>query len=391
MEPGRVKVLLAESGRAVGGTERVVWELATRLSSSRYDVMVWLSSDPGIDELAAAMTARGLAVERVREVESRWDWKGMFETWRRLRALKPGLLHIHHVWPSADRYLPTIARNAGVPHLIVTEHIVGHPNSRSQRALKRMELADADAVTAVSQAVGHSLVRDYGVARNRVKVVPNGADLPDEDAEWPRARMIRSEMGTGMYRPLWVCAARLEEQKGHTILLDALAKLRQSGLDFTVAFAGDGSLRTALEERAAGLGLASRVRFLGQLDEVGPWLQAADAVVLPSLWEGLPLTLLEAMARGRPVIASAVGGVPEAVEDGVHGRLVPAGNAEALANALAEFHRAPDAARQMGARAVDRVREQFTWQRVVENFEAVYDDVLGLASFAPTRAAKGIR
>jgi glycosyltransferase involved in cell wall biosynthesis len=385
VDPGRVKVLLAESGRAVGGTERVVWELATRLSNSRYEVVVWLSNSPGVDELAGALKARGLTVERVKEVESRWDLKGMFETWRRLRKLKPALLHIHHVWPSADRYLPTLARNAGVQHLVVTEHIVGHPNSRSQRALKRMELIDADAVTAVSAAVGDSLVRDYGVARQRVRVVPNGADLPNEDGEWPEARTIRAEMGTGMFRPLWVVAARLEEQKGHAVLLDALVRVRQMNLDFVVAIAGDGSLRKSLEERVMGLGLHGRVRFLGQVEEVGPWLLAADAVVLPSLWEGLPLSLLEAMARGRPVVASAVGGIPEAVEDGVHGRLVPPNDPKALAEALAGIHRMADAARQMGLRGAERVRERYTWQKVVENFEAVYDDVLGLASFAPAR------
>jgi glycosyltransferase involved in cell wall biosynthesis len=391
VDAGRVRVVLAESGRAVGGTERVVWELATRLSGSRYDVVVWLSSDPGVDELAHELAGRGIAVERVREVESRWDWKGMFDTWRRLRKLKPSLLHIHHVWPSADRYLPSLARNAGVPHVVVTEHIVGRPNSDAQRTLKRMELIDADAVTAVSAAVGDSLVKDYGVARQRVRVVPNGADLPDDDGEWPEARTIRAEMGTGMFRPLWVCAARLEEQKGHLVLLDALTRVRQMGLDFVVALAGEGSRRAALESRTEALGLSARVRFLGQLEDVGPWLTAADLVVLPSLWEGLPLTLLEAMARARPVVASAVGGIPEAVEDGVHGRLVPPADPEALANALAEMHRKPDAARQMGIRGAERVRERFTWQRVVENFEAVYDDVLGLASFGPAQGPKGPR
>jgi glycosyltransferase involved in cell wall biosynthesis len=379
----RVRVLLAESGRALGGTERVVWELATRLPAQRYDVMVWLSASPEVDEMAAALDARGIPVERVPEIESRWDWRGMLATWRRLRQLRPSVLHVHHVWPSADRYLHGLARAAGVPHVVVTEHIVGHPNSEAQRRLKHAELAGADAVTAVSGAVADSLARDYGVARSALRVVPNGADPPDEDAEWPAARAFRAELGLGMYRPLWVCAARLEEQKGHAVLLDALARLRGRSLDFVVALAGEGSLRGVLERRAAELGLGAKVRFLGQVETLGPLLMAADLVVLPSLWEGLPLTLLEAMARGRPVVASAVGGVPEVIDDGVHGRLVPPGDAAALALALEECHHKPDAARQLGARAADRVRREFTWARVVESFEAVYDDVLGLASFTP--------
>lgn len=389
MATGRVKLVLAESGSAVGGTERVVWELATRLPASRYDVRVWLGTAPGVDEFAAALENRGIAVERVPEVGSRWDWRRMLSTWHRLRRDHPALLHLHHVWPSADRYLPALARGAGIPHLVVTEHIVGHPNSAAQRSLKRHELSGADAVTAVCGAVADSIARDYSLPRTRVRVVPNGADLPNEGAEWPAARRVRESLGAGVLRPLWVCAARLEEQKGHAVLLDAAARVRERGIDFVLALAGGGSLRPALEARAGELGLAERVRFLGRVDAIGPLLLAADACVLPSLWEGLPLSLLEAMARGRPVVASAVGGVPETIEDGVHGRLVPAGDASALAAVLEEFQRRPDAARQLGTRAAERVRQRYTWARVIEAFEAVYDDVLGLASFTPAGPGGG--
>ena len=384
----RVSLVLAESGTAVGGTERVLWELATRLPASRFRLQVWLSTAPGVDEFAAALAERGIPVTRLAEVDSRRDWKGMLATWRALRRARPGLFHIHHVWPAADRYLAALADLAGVPRLVVTEHIEGRAHSDAQVRLKRRELARADAVTAVSAAVADSLVRDYGVDRALVRVVPNGADLPDDDAEESRARRFREWLGAGTLRPLWVCAGRLEEQKGQDVLLEALAEVRRRGLEFTVALAGEGSQRAALERRVESLGLASQVRLLGQLDDVAPLLAAADAVVLPSRWEGLPLGLLEALVRGRPVVASAVGGIPEVVEDGVHGRLVPPGDSIALADALESFHRKPDAALRLGRRGAQRVREGYTWPRVVEAFEAVYDEVLGLASFAPeaTRA-----
>jgi glycosyltransferase involved in cell wall biosynthesis len=392
MTTGRVKLVLAESGVAVGGTERVVWELATRLPVKRYDVRVWLPRAAGVDEFAAALEARGIPVDRVDEIGSRWDWRGMLSTWNLLRRVRPGLLHLHHVWPSADRYLPALARSAGVEHLVITEHIVGHPNSEAQRVLKRAELAGAEAVTAVCGAVADSIARDYALPRERVRVVPNGADAPDEAAEWPAAREARETLGAGIFKPMWVCAARLEEQKGHAVLLEAAARVRARGIDFVLVFAGEGSLRDALEARTRELDLADQVRFLGRVEAIGPLLLAADACVLPSLWEGLPLSLLEAMARGRPVVASAVGGVPEAIEDKVHGRLVPPGDATMLAQVLEEFHLRPDAARQLGVRAAERVRQRYTWQKVVEEFEAVYDDVLGLASFTPAgRERRGAR
>ena len=378
-----MSVLLAESGRAMGGTERVVWELATRLPRERFDVTVWLPGAPGVDELAASLEAREVRVERVSEVESRWDWPGMFFTWRRLKRRRPALLHLHHVWPASDRYLPSLAEAAGVPHLVLTEHIVGQPHSAGQKLLKRRELARADAVTAVAGAVADSLVADYGVPRERIRVVPNGADPPAEGEEGEAARRMRQNLGASAIRPLWVCAARLEEQKGHAVLIEALAEVKRRGLDFVVALAGEGSLRAALERSVAERGLADHVRFLGMVEEIGPLLSAADAVVMPSRWEGLPLTLLEALARGRPVVASAVGGIPEVIEDRVSGRLVPAGDVAALTEALEWLHRRADLAAALGREGAARVRESFTWERVVQAFEEVYDEVLGLASFAP--------
>jgi glycosyltransferase involved in cell wall biosynthesis len=390
-ETARLKLLLVESGTSVGGTERVVWELATRLPAARWDVRVWLSPAPGVDEFAAALEARGLPVARIAEVDSRWDWGGMLGTWRRLVRERPDLVHVHHVWPAADRYLAALADAAGAPTLVVTEHIEGRPHSRGQRRLKRRELERAQVVTAVSAAVADSLVRDYGVDRARVRVVPNGADLPDEEREHSAARVVRERMGAGAARPLWVCAGRLEEQKGQDVLLDALAELRRRGLQFVAVLAGDGSLRATLGARARALGLESHVRFPGQVEDLGPLLAAADAVVMPSRWEGLPLVLLEALIRARPVVASAVGGIPEVVTDGEHARLVAPGDVNALADALEGFHRGRDAALRLGRRGAARVREAYTWPRVVEAFEAVYDEVLGLASFAPAGARRGAR
>ena len=389
-EDRRLTVLLAESGRSVGGTERVVWELATRLSPQRFAVRVWLSDAPGVNEFAEALQGRGIAVDRIAEVDSRWDWKGMLRTWNALRRIEPDVLHVHHVWPAADRYLAMLARAAGVKRLVVTEHIVGTSHSGGQRALKRDEIERADAVTAVCGAIAETLVRDYGVSREQIRIVPNGADLPDEAAEQPVARRWRERFGASLIRPLWVVPARLEEQKGHAVLFAALAEIWKRGLDFSVALAGDGSLRNDLEQRALSLGLANKIHFLGQLEDVGSLLTAADAVVLPSLWEGLPLALLEALVRARPVTATAVGGVPEVLEDDVHGQLVPPGDAIALADALERFHRKPDRAMRLGRTGAERVRADFTWRAVVQGFEGLYDDVCGLATFSPAESGRAV-
>ncbi|HET7224968.1 MAG TPA: glycosyltransferase family 4 protein [Candidatus Eisenbacteria bacterium] len=377
-----VKVVLAESGQAVGGTERVVWELATRLPRERFDVRVWLSDVPAVDPFADALAARDVPVRRVAEVDSRWDFRGMIRTWRALRRDPPALLHVHHVWPASDRYLASLADAAGIEHLVVTEHIEGEPHSPAQTALKRGELARADAVTAVSAAVADSLVRDYRADRARIRLVPNGADPPPAD-EALAARRLRIELGASLTRPLWACVGRLEKQKGQDVLLDALALVRDAGLEFVVALAGEGTMRKSLETRVARLGLGERVRFLGRLDDAGALLAASDLVVMPSRWEGQPIVLVEAMMRGRAVVASAVGGIPEVLEDDVHGRLVPPTDAPVLARVLADLHHRGDLVARYGRAGGARAAQDYTWTRVVQQYEAVYDEVLGLASFAP--------
>lgn len=380
----RVDLVVAASDARLGGTERLIWELGTRLPEARFAVSVWLPEAPTADELAGSLVERGVAVARIPEVASRWDWRGNLALWSRLRRERPVLLHLHQVSQDAHDHLAALARAAGVPHLVLSEHGVGAAAPSALRARPRPELRRADAVTAVCTAAAEALIRDHGMERSRVRVVGNGADPPDEEREWPAARRLRDDLGVGPFRPLWVCAARLEEQKGHAVLLEALALLQGRGLDFVVVLAGEGALREALEARVAQARLEGRVRFAGQVESLGPLLLAADGCVLPSLWEGLPLSLLEALTRARPVVASRVGGLPDVIEDGVGGRLVPAGDAEALAGVLEEFHRKPDAARRLGRAGAARVRSDFTWARIVEGFEAVYDEVLGLASFAPT-------
>jgi glycosyltransferase involved in cell wall biosynthesis len=125
---------------------------------------------------------------------------------------------------------------------------------------------------------------------------------------------------------------------------------------------------------------------VGQLDDVGGLLAAADGVIVPSRWEGLPLVLLEAMARGRPIVASAVGGVADAIEDGVTGTLVPPDDAAALAVALENLHRRADRAWRLGQAAAEVARERYSWHAVVDEFESVYDEAMGLATVTPEGA-----
>jgi glycosyltransferase involved in cell wall biosynthesis len=217
-----------------------------------------------------------------------------------------------------------------------------------------------------------------GAPPERTETVHYGVDTtrfaPDPSAR----RYVRASHGLGE-APLIFSAGRLVHKKGFPVLIDAVAALAREFPVLHVLIAGDGDLRDELAARAAASG--GRVRLLGNLpqDEIARLAAAADVIVVPSVHDeagnvdGLPNFALEALASGTPVVASAVGGLPQVIEDGLTGRLVPERDAAALAGAIAGLLRQPDVATRIGEWARRRVAGEFGWDRVAARFEHVYD------------------
>ncbi len=379
-----LSLVLADCADSVA-VERAVWELATRLPRDRFATRVWLTSDPAKDAFAAALTTRDVPVERMPGASQAWSFRRVFDVWGRLRRARPTVLHLHFAWPRDDGVPGVLSEMSGVRHRIVTAH--GGRTPERTRGASRSAFEGADAVTTTCDGLAEQLARETGVERERIRCVIPGIDTPDELHEVEDARRIRAELGAGAIRPLWVFVGRLEPHRGATVLLEALGIVRERGLQFVAAIVGHGPQHEELERRIADLGLGTSAHLIPPDDDPGPLLMAADAVVVPSLWDGMSTVLLEALTRGRPVIASAVGGAPDVIENGHTGRLVPPGDARSLADALESFHRRADSAFRMGREAERRIQDAFTWERVVDAYEAVYDEVLGLASFAPDRDA----
>jgi glycosyltransferase involved in cell wall biosynthesis len=385
MEEHPVRLVLVDLSRDVGIVQRSLWELATRLPRERFAVRVWLSADTSADVLAEALEACDFGVERFDEPSSRWDPRTPFHLWLKLRRERPQLVHVHHAESGAVLRIARAAQADGVP-VVITRHAEPALEPETRRVYER-----ADAVVTVARGAAGQLADEGTLRRERVRWIPYGTDTADEDAERPVARAWRDHLGARPYRPLWVCPLRLERHRGHEVLLEALAEVRRRELDFVAAFGGDGPLRPELERRAHALGLERQVRFLEVAEHLDALLAAADVVVFPVLEGPLPLTLLDAMARARPVAASAIPPVLDVIESGTDGTLVPAGEPLALAEALETFHRRPDAAIRMGRAAAHKMGETFAWDRVVAAYEDAYDEVLGLASFVPGNGVRSRR
>ena len=227
-----------------------------------------------------------------------------------------------------------------------------------------------DGVVAISRVIAE-LLAQAGVDRGKIRHIPSGID--------PARFTPDSHKLTSRDSPVIGSAAVLEARKGHEFLLEAAALLKADGVNLSYQIAGAGPLRHQLEQQAAHLGLQEEVQFLGFVDDIANFLAAIDIFVMPSLHEGLGVAVLEAMAAGKPVVASRVGGLAEAVADGVTGILVPPANAIALAQAIAKLVHARALAGEMGDQGRRRVEQHFTLERMAASNEMYYYELLGVA------------
>jgi glycosyltransferase involved in cell wall biosynthesis len=229
-----------------------------------------------------------------------------------------------------------------------------------------------DRVIAISEGVRRALLQ-AGVRADRIRLVPSGVDAQACLAAAGSREACRQAWGVPPHALLVLVVAALERRKGHAVLLAAAERLRTEGIDAYYAFCGEGSQAAAL--RAAAAALADRVRFVGFQRDVARCLAAADVVAVPSLHEGLGVAALEAMAAGRPVVASRVGGLAEAVRAEETGLLVPPAAPEALAAALARLARDPGLRGRLGERGRAWVHAHHSAAKMAAGTLACYEEV----------------
>lgn len=353
-----------------GGVEEHVAELALRLPDDRFSVtVVCPSSSQAFFAPLAHSGRRVVALDLYRPSH----FSAMRRLVELLRTEAFDIVHSHQF--TATMYAAPLARLAGVPTVVETPHL---REAWRRGWLKRSYLIDrlvytaVDHFVAVSRANQRHLTERKRCRPDRIVQIHNGRDLkafsPDPGA---RAR-TRASLGVAPDDVLIVHVGRLTEQKGHRYLLDAYAVVRDQIPGARMVFVGDGDLRADLERLVHERGWAADVLFAGYQSAARGFLAAADIVVLPSLFEGLPLVAVEAGAMGRPMVATDVDGTPEVVLDGITGLLVPPGNPARLSSALIELAVDPGRRERMGAAARDFVVEHFGVEHHVAQHAALY-------------------
>jgi glycosyltransferase involved in cell wall biosynthesis len=351
----------------ISGSENHLLLLLPRLRERGYDIRFVLlhEDEPGAHDFRRRLEESGVPVEAIR-LPFAADPRAIRRLLSLIRRHRPAIVHTHLV--HADFLGLVVGRICRVPVLASTKH--GFNSFRDRRAFA---LADrtigrlADPHIAISQGLASYLVEAEGFAGDEFTVVHYGIE--------PGSEPPPCDLGT----PRLLCVGRLVPIKGHDVLFRAFAQARDAVPGLELRLAGSGELEAELQRRVEELRIGDAVEFLGLVQPIEPLMEDAGIVVVPSLGEGFGMVALEAMERGRAVIASDVGGLPEIVVDGETGLIVERGDAVALASAIAELARDLPRAASMGLAGRCRAIDSFGQELCTDQTAALYDAALSRA------------
>jgi glycosyltransferase involved in cell wall biosynthesis len=361
-----------------GGAGRIILRLGQIGQAQGWQVDI-LTTDTVLQQ---AVKQHGLGVITLdvirRKIRPLWDLAGLVRLWDFLRREHYAIVHTH---TSKGGFVGRLAaRLAGVPVIVHTAHGFAF-HERSQpwarlfySTLERIASRWCDRIVSVSE-FHRRWALELGICRPpKILAIPNGIAALASPGVVPAD--LREELGVREDELLILSMARLAPDKGLEYLIEAAALLLRTERRFRIAIAGDGEARAQLEELAFNLGVSDRVRLLGFREDVSDLLAACDLVVLPSLREGLSIALLEAMAAGKPIVATSIGSHRELASQAEIAQLVPPADAPALCEAILRLTRNPALMARFGAKAQVLFKSQYTEERMLNTYKQLYFDLL---------------
>jgi glycosyltransferase involved in cell wall biosynthesis len=367
-----LKILKVATGLAYGGAETQLKNVALRLKQRGWSLSVVSMLPPRayVEELEAA----GICVYNLRMRRKVPDPRAVLRLAAIMRRERPLLIHSHMIHANLLARMTRLF--VKVPVLICTAHSITE-GGRPRELAYRLTDSLADITTQVSEAGKQRYIQVGAVPPHKIVCIPNGIDTSRFQPNPTVRQAVREQLGCAPDAFVWLTVGRLEPVKNHLKLLCAFREVAAVHPHARLLIAGQGPLQAAIEQRIAELGLAERVHLLGVRRDIPDLLNATDAFVLPSLWEGMPLTLLEASATALPIVATDVGGNAEVVLEGETGYLVPVKDTEALAQAMLRVMNLSEADRSaIGQAGRAQVVQNFDLERVIDRWEALYRELL---------------
>lgn len=354
----------------IGGAEEHLLTVLKNLDLTQYNPTVCCIREKGV--IGEEIENRGIAIISLNRKSKSWDFRIIMDILRIIQTKNIHLIHTHLY--HANMYGRIAALISKIP-AVVTEHNV-YPMYKFKRRIINWLLAKkTNKIIAVSNMVKDYIVSRDWIAPSGVEVVYNGIDIAAFDSSIGK-KEARERLGLDKDTPLIGIVARLSRQKGHVYLFRAMAMIREEVPDARLIVVGSGPLEQSLKEEVSMLGIDSAVSFLGARRDVPVILKAMDLFVLPSMWEGFPVALLEAMASGLPVVAASVGGVGEVVKDGETGFLVQPKDEESLGRRIISLLEDEEKSLEFGANGKRLVEGKFSSVSMVKHLEYIYNSVI---------------
>ncbi len=356
----------------VGGAEFVLLNTVQNLPADRFQSVICCIRDKGT--VGEILADRGYPLFELGLMHKKgWDWRIVQRLAALMRQQRIDLVHCHLY--HANLYGRLAARRAGVPAIITLHNTQSEFNKWTRRLPGRLLAGRTAGFIAISEAVRDYIIDNLGAAvAPRVHVIANGVNLARLESTLSRERAGR-DLGLDPALPVLGAVGRLARVKGHHHILEAMANLASGDRPTQLILIGTGEEEPSLRRLAERLHLAGRVHLLGMRQDVGDLLRAMDLFIMPSLWEGLSMAMLEAMGAGLPVIASDVGAAARLLDGDRCGLLVPAQDPEALTAAIRRLLDQPELARKMGDHGRRRVRDHYSDVEMVRQVRSVYEAV----------------
>lgn len=374
-----VKVLQLISSGGYYGAENMLLNLCAsqQKAGCQNSLMIFYNVHAPNVEFYERARRHGLSVRMV-HCQGRADWRAVRQIEECIQEDGIQLLHTHGY--KADLYGYAAARRSGKPIVATCHNWVGGTAALGiYNRLDRMALKRFHGLAAVSDSVAQRLLAS-GVSARKIRTIANGIDVQTFERARPSPVLnFNGSKVVGM-------VARLDLQKGFEYLLQSASELRGAFPGLKVVIVGEGPDRREIEDMIRQLGLQSKVILAGQRSDMPAIYAAMDAFVLPSLNEGLPMTILEAMAASKPVIATRVGAIPKVIQDGETGLLVDPADSNGLRDALARLLTDSDLCSRLGAAGHDWVSHNYTSEAMALKYRQMYDDVLGTPAIATVPA-----
>jgi glycosyltransferase involved in cell wall biosynthesis len=358
----------------VGGAEKAVLQLIRNLDRQEFKIYVCSIKKPGAFAKAFAAEADGFFSLNLAEnggITALINFiPGLLLLIRLLRRTSPAILHC---FLFRANLLGRIAGSiTGVPVIISSIRVI-ETGSLFKNVFDRLTAVLTDKYIAVSDAARDYTIKHSKISSRKIITIYNGIESRNTYLEPP---VSRRDIAVDENDIVLALIGRLHKQKGHLLLLKALPFILPEAPRIKVIFCGEGEEETFLRGMVENMGLAGHVRFLGIIENASRILPLVDILVLPSHWEGMPHVVLEAMAAGRPVVASRIEGLDELVEDGKTGLLFLSGDPRSLAEALLKLINNSELARNLGKAARERVMKKFQLKETVQNTVRLYQKLL---------------